>query len=48
MDGLNVRKHRSTAKVVFASEIMNLRQREFYIKLSGQNWTKAKVFIKKL
>lgn len=48
MEGLNIRKHKSTAKVVLSSEIMSLRQREFYIRLSGQNWAKAKVFIKKL
>lgn len=48
MEGLNVRKHKAIKKVILPSEILNLRQREFLIRLSGQNWTKAKVFIKKL
>jgi len=48
MQGLNVRKQKTIKKVVLASEILNLRQREFFIKLSGQNWSKSKAFIKKL
>lgn len=48
MQGLNVRKQKTINKVVLASEILNLRQREFFIKLSGQNWSRSKVFIRKL
>ena len=48
MEGLNVRKHKNIKSVVLPSEILNLKEREFYIKLSGLDWTKSKVFIKKL
>ena len=48
MEGLNVRKHKNIKSVVLPSEILNLKEREFYIKLNGLDWTKSKVFIKKL
>lgn len=48
MEGLNVRRHQSVKSVVLPSEILNLREREFYIKLNGLDWCKSKVFIKKL
>jgi len=48
MEGLNVRRHQSVKSVVLPSEILNLKEREFYIKLNGLDWCKSKVFIKKL
>lgn len=47
MEGLNIRKHQNIKSVVLPSEILNLREREFYIKLVGLDWTKSKVFIQK-
>jgi len=47
MDGLNIRKHLQTKSIVLASEIQNLKEREFFIKVAGQNWSKNKVYITK-
>lgn len=47
MEGLNIRKHQNIKSVVLPSEILNLREREFYIKLVGLDWCKSKVFIQK-
>jgi len=48
LNGFNVRKSLQTKKVVLASEILNLKEREFYMKLNGFNWCKNKVFIQKI
>ena len=47
MDGLNIRKHKQTKQVVLASEVQSLKERECFVKIANQNWSKMKVYIQK-
>jgi len=47
MQDFNVRKHLSTSSIVLPSEVLNLKERECFIKLADQNWTKIKVYVQK-
>ena len=47
MDGFNVRKHKQTKSIVLASEVQGLKERECFVKIANQNWTKTKVYIQK-